>query len=68
MDQIEMVGRTRPLSERATPFLYVGQLVLAIVVLGLDAYGIQHIKYNVLIYSMVVVSKDILTSSSSSSC
>jgi hypothetical protein len=32
------------------------QIVLAITVLGLAAYGVNYISYNVLIYSLVVVS------------
>ena len=35
--------------------LHSVQLILAVVVLGLDSYGIQYIPYNALIYSLAVV-------------
>lgn len=43
----------------ALPLLivHVTQLVLAAVILGLSAYGIHHIAYSVLVYSVVVVSQ-----------
>lgn len=40
-----------------TLIAHVAQIVLAIAVLGLAAYGVDYISYNVLIYSLVVVSK-----------
>jgi len=42
---------------------HVAQIVLAVVVLGLAAYGVDYISYNVLIYSVTVVcAMDILDS------
>jgi hypothetical protein len=41
---------------RWTLGLHIAQLFLAVIILGLDAYGISFIAYNVLIYSLVVVS------------
>ena len=35
--------------------LHSVQLIVAVVVLGLDSYGIQYIPYNALIYSLAVV-------------
>lgn len=35
--------------------VHVAQIVLATTVLGLAAYGVDYISYNVLIYSLVVV-------------
>lgn len=35
---------------------HFAQVLLAIIVLGLAAYGVDYISYNVLIYSLVVVS------------
>lgn len=35
--------------------LHSAQLALAIAVLGLDAYGLVYVQYNVLIYSLTVV-------------
>ena len=39
-----------------TLFVHVVQLVLAVVVLGLDAYGVGYMAYNILIYSLIIVS------------
>lgn len=39
---------------------HAAQVVLAITILGLAAYGVDYISYNVLIYSLVVVSSSIL--------
>jgi hypothetical protein len=36
--------------------IHAVQFLFAIVVLGLDAYGIKYIPYNALIFSLVVVS------------
>jgi hypothetical protein len=36
--------------------IHAVQAVFAIIILGLDAYGIHYIAYNALIYSLVVVS------------
>ena len=44
---------------RWTLGLHIAQLFLAVIILGLDAYGISFIAYNVLIYSLVVVSHQI---------
>ena len=41
---------------RWTLIIHAIQAFLAIIILGLDAYGIRWISYNVLIYSLVVVS------------
>ena len=41
--------------------IYAVQAVFAIIVLGLDAYGIRWIAYNALIFSLVVVSSLPLT-------
>ena len=40
-----------------TLLAHIAQLVLAIIILGLAAYGVDYISYNVLIYSIAVVSK-----------
>lgn len=45
-----------------TILTHVAQIVLAIAVLGLAAYGVDYISYNVLIYSLVVVSRSLLIS------
>ena len=45
-----------------TILTHVAQIVLAIAVLGLTAYGVDYISYNVLIYSLVVVSRSLLIS------
>ncbi|KAH3950173.1 hypothetical protein HBI56_005440 [Parastagonospora nodorum] len=37
-----------------TLFVHVMQLVLAVVVLGLDAYGVCYVAYNILIYSLII--------------
>lgn len=39
-----------------TLFVHVVQLVLAVVILGLDAYGVGYVAYNILIYSLIIVS------------
>ena len=44
---------------RWTLGLHIAQLVLAIIILGLNAYGISFNPYNDLIYSLVVVSHQI---------
>jgi hypothetical protein len=36
--------------------LHVVQLLLAITVLGLDAYGVEYVAYNVVVCSLIVVS------------
>ncbi|KAF2132201.1 hypothetical protein P153DRAFT_383088 [Dothidotthia symphoricarpi CBS 119687] len=55
MSETGMQHRARwPLLEILTTVLHASQLVLAIVVLGLAVYGVQHVRYNVLIYSLVV--------------
>lgn len=41
---------------RWTLIIHGAQMVLAIVILGLDAYGIRWFPYNVLIFSLVTVS------------
>jgi hypothetical protein len=41
---------------RWTLALHVIQFVFAIIILGLDAYGIKWIPYNALIFSLVAVS------------
>lgn len=40
-----------------TLLAHIAQLVLAVITLGLAAYGVDYISYNVLIYSIAVVSK-----------
>jgi hypothetical protein len=44
--------------------IHAVQAVFAIIILGLDAYGIHYIAYNALIYSLVVVSPCIPSPSS----
>lgn len=39
-----------------TLVVHIAQIFLAVIVLGLAAYGVDYISYNVLIYSLVVVS------------
>jgi hypothetical protein len=39
-----------------TLLAHIAQLILAIVILGLAAYGVDYITYDVLIYSIAVVS------------
>ena len=39
-----------------TLIAHTAQIVLALIVLSLAAYGVDYISYNVLIYSLVVVS------------
>ena len=40
-----------------TLLAHIAQLVLAIIILGLAAYGVDYITYNVLVYSIAVVSE-----------
>jgi hypothetical protein len=50
-------GAQRPARMRLPMLIaHAGQIVLAIVILGLAAYGVDYISYNVLIYSLVAVS------------
>ncbi|KAF2709676.1 hypothetical protein K504DRAFT_379328, partial [Pleomassaria siparia CBS 279.74] len=53
-----MSQRPRPAHVLAVPrwtlIIHVVQPVLAVAILGLDAYGIRWIPYNALIYSLVV--------------
>lgn len=42
-----------------TIIAHVAQIVLSFTVLGLAAYGVDYISYNVLIYSLVVVSEGV---------
>jgi hypothetical protein len=55
-----MAERVRPAHvldvPRWTLILHIVQAALAIIILGLDAYGIRWIAYNALIFSLVVVS------------
>jgi hypothetical protein len=55
-----MTERTRPAHVLAVPqwtlIIHIVQAVVAIIILGLDAYGIRWIAYNALIFSLVVVS------------
>ena len=44
------------------PILHGTQTFLALIVMGLDAYGIQYVAYNVSIYSLVVVRSPLLAS------
>jgi hypothetical protein len=39
-----------------TLMAHVAQIVMAVAILGLAAYGVDYIKYDVLIYSVTVVS------------
>ena len=39
-----------------TLMAHVAQIVVAVTILGLAAYGVDYIKYDVLIYSVTVVS------------
>ena len=39
-----------------TLMAHVAQIVVAVAILGLAAYGVDYIKYDVLIYSVTVVS------------
>jgi hypothetical protein len=53
---------THTLADRPTPRLpvlciHITQLLLAVAILGLDAYGVGYVAYNVLICSIVVVRK-----------
>lgn len=54
-----MDGTAAQQSRKRLPVLlaHIAQLVLAIIILGLAAYGVDYISYNALIYSVVVVSK-----------
>ena len=40
-----------------TLMAHIAQILLAIAILGLAAYGVDYISYNILIYSVVVVSE-----------
>lgn len=53
-----MDGTVAQRSQLRLPTLlaHVAQNVLAIIILGLAAYGVDYISYNVLIYSIAVVS------------
>lgn len=55
-------GAQQPRMRLPTILTHVAQIVLAIAVLGLAAYGVDYISYNVLIYSLVVVSRSLLIS------
>lgn len=54
-----MDGTAAQQSRQRLPTLlaHIAQLVLAIAILGLAAYGVDYISYNVLIYSIAVVSR-----------
>lgn len=53
-----MGGTAAQQSRKRLPILlaHIAQFVLAIVILGLASYGVDYISYNVLIYSIAVVS------------
>lgn len=55
MDAIDPQQPTR--MRLPTILAHIAQVVIAIVVLGLAAYGVDYISYNVLIYSVAVVSR-----------
>ena len=55
MSETENLGHLPP-SRLPIVLLHSAQLLLAIIILGLDAYGIRYVAHDVLIYSLVTVS------------
>lgn len=51
------IGAQQSRMRLPTVLAHVAQIILGIVILGLAAYGVDYISYNVLIYSLAVVSK-----------
>ena len=59
---MDRTGAQQPRMRLPTILTHVAQIVLAIAVLGLTAYGVDYISYTVLIHSLVVVSRSLLIS------